>query len=354
MAIIFMDSFDHYSSILQRWDYANNVYISTGRFGNGGWARGISANPTSIYKAGLTSSSDGTLGFAFYDDNEGMQAGNKIVGVWEDGTTHLYVANETVYPILLSVYRGDGTKIGTGTISFPKVTWAHVELTYVIGDAPVGSFQLRINGIVSCSGSSIDTRNSGTGIVNGLQFYAPTANGSQGIRFDDVYLATGATPLGDLRVQYITPSGPGIRTNFTPLSGSNWANVDETTANDNDYNSSNVVGATDLFSMPDLGNVSVHGVQTVLRYQKDDAGSRTVQPVFYRADVDDGGTPPSTTPRWYRGTKVPVYDTFAGSTQLFATSPLSGLSWTKDEINALQFGYAVGDAAMFTIDAKLV
>jgi hypothetical protein len=131
--------------------------------------------------------------------------------------------------------------------------------------------------------------------------------------------------------------------------------VDELTNPDAEYNSSDVVGATDLFAMPNIGNGLVHGVQSVLRYKKDDAGFRTVQPVFYRADVDDGGDPPpSTTPRWYGGTKVPVFDTFVGSTQMLATSPLSGLAWTKDEINALQFGYAVGDAAMFTIDATVV
>ena len=358
MAIIFMDSFDQSLSAYPKWDYHANGGIATGgRYGNKAYISGYSGNPSFLQKNYLNAGSSGSFGFAMYDMANGMQASDKVGAVVESGSNHLYVANESIYPILLSVYRGDGTKLGTGTATFPKQLWAHVELTYTIGDAPNGSFTLRINGIVSCSGSGIDTRNGGSGAVDGIAFFAPTMDGGGSIWFDDVYISTGATPLGDLRVQYLAPSGAGVRTNFTPLSGSNWSNVDESlgTPNDADYNSSNVVGATDLFAMPDIGNGVVHGVQTVLRYRKDDAGFRTVQPALYRADVDDGGLPPpSTTPRWYRGTKMPVYDTFAGSTQMLATSPLSGLSWTKDEINALQFGYAVGDAAMFTIDAKLV
>ena len=355
MAIVFMDSFDHSSSAFPKWDYANNTNMQAGRFGNAVRLRGVGGSTIGLSKSNLSIGSSGTLGFGFYDEPTGMNTGNRQAIIREGSTEHLYLANETIYPIRLSVYRGDGTKLGTGTITFPKSAWVHIELTYTIGDAPNGSFELRINGVLSCSGSGIDTRNGGSsGVSDGVAFVSPNWDGSWGSLLDDVYVASGATPLGDLRVQYLAPTGPGVRTQFTPSTGANWSTVDDATPADGDYNQSNVVSAMDLFSMPDIGNYVVQGVQTVLRHKKDDAGFRTIQPVLYRADVDDGGTPPSSTPRWYRGTQVSAYDTFVGSTQMLATSPLSGLSWTRDEINALQFGYAVGEASMFTLDAKVV
>jgi len=259
----------------------------------------------------------------------------------------------------LAVVRGDynsGALLGTSIDNLLINVYYYIEVK-IVSHSTAGSVVVRVNGV---EWLNLTDQNTTSTSVNSIGwFYNPSGFQAFTVDIDDIYVldtsGTNNNFLGDTRVQYLAPSGAGIRTNFTPLSSTNWSNVDDATPNDNDYNSSSVVGATDLFAMPDIGNGLVHGVQTVLRYKKDDAGFRTVQPVLYRADVDDGGLPPpSTTPRWYRGTKVPVYDTFAGSTQVLDTSPLSGLSWTKDEINALQFGYAVGDAAMFTIDAKLV
>jgi hypothetical protein len=106
----------------------------------------------------------------------------------------------------------------------------------------------------------------------------------------------------------------------------------------------------DLFTMSDLaGNGLIRGVQTISRVKKDDAGFRKAEPVFHKAS----GLGETT--RWYQGRVEPVGDTFGYfALQVFETSPDTGVAWTVDEVNALQYGYAVGDAGMFTLDAKLV
>ena len=355
MAIIFMDSYDHYTSLSERgWiNYGTSISpgitASYGRYSTAGiavndWGRG------GYLPLGADNSSGG-VAFAFYmsawpnPDRELMSL--------MDGLTKqvgLYISTVGV----LYVKGGAGTNLGN-IATLPRSTWIHLELTTTISTT-VGTVTVCVNGVNLLSLTSKNTQASGAAQFNAIGLMqGSSGGGGTDNRFDDLIVYSGTTFVGDLRVQYLAPSNAGIRTNFTPLSDANWSNVDDATPNDNDYNSSNVVGATDLFAMPNIGNGVVHGVQTVLRYKKDDAGFRTVQPVFYRADVDDGGLPPpSTTPRWYRGTKASVYDSFWKSYQVLNTSPLSGLSWTKDEINALQFGYAVGDAAMFTIDASVV
>ena len=112
----------------------------------------------------------------------------------------------------------------------------------------------------------------------------------------------------------------------------------------------NQPGAMDLFTMADLaGSGLVRGVQAISRAKKDDAGFRKASPVFYKASGLGG------TARFYKGSQVPVLDSFSNlPLQMFNTSPDTGVAWTVDEVNALQCGYAVGDAGMFTLDAKVV
>jgi len=354
MAIIYMDSYDYYTSLSERgWinlvPISPGITASYGRYSTAGiavndWGRG------GYLPLGADNSSGG-VAFAFYM-SAWPSSDRELMSLMDGLTKQVVLCISTVG--VLYVKGGAGTNLGN-IATLPRSAWIHLELTTTISTT-VGTVTVRVNGINLLSLTSKNTQASGAAQFNAIGLMqGSSGGGGTDNRFDDLVVYSGTTFVGDLRVQYLAPSNAGIRTNFTPLSGANWSNVDDATPNDNDYNSSNVVGATDLFAMSDIiGNGVVHGVQTVLRHKKDDAGSRTVQPVFYRADVDDGGTPPSTTPRWYRGTKAPVYDSFVPSTQILATSPLSGLSWTRDEINALQYGYAVGDAAMFTIDAELV
>ena len=360
MAIIFMDSFDHYATanVGQKYAYVNGdaVTISVG-----GGRRGTSAlyltNNDSVAMSLPRTPSTVILGVAMMRvGGYYLPAAPSVIRFNNDpaGVQHCYLGFDASYR--LYVARGS-TTLATGTTIIEMNKWYYLEFKVKIHDT-LGTVQLRLNGVNDFTPlTGQDTSNGSPSTLTSISI-GPTNVGAT--YFDDLYVCddTGGSNdnfLGDTAITYCAPSGSGVRTNFTPYTLTNWQNVDDATPNDNDYNSSNVVGATDLFAMPDIGNGTVHGVQSVLRYKKDDAGSRTVQPVFYRADVDDGGDPPpSMTSRWYRGTKTSAYDSFWGSYQILDTSPLSGLSWTKDEINALQYGYAVGDAAMFTIDAKLV
>ena len=365
MPIIFMDGFDHYTDPSEKWDWmwgvdAGGYFPEIGgayaRYGTGGvrfvtQGSGWGSRDANLAKLTPEIGATGVIGFACYfgSATTSEEYYRYPLQVYEsfNSTRHFALGWSNFTPTILSVY-GPGGLVGTGTIPISLNRWYYVEIGFTIGDA--GSFELRINGITSVMGTG-DIKGGGTGTCGWVRF----RNQISTFYLDDVYMSTGAGFNGDTRVQYLAPSGAGVKTDFTPLSGSNWANVDETSINNADYNSSSVAGAMDLFAMPDLGNVQVFGVQPNLRFKKDDAGFRSAKPVLYRANADDGGTPPSTTTRWYLGARKLAFDSFVGASwPVLASSPFSGAAWTRDEVNALQYGYAVGDAGMFTLDAKVV
>ena len=357
MALVFMDSFDHYTSstdLLTKYASTNEAAINTGgRWGtsaiyNGAYGRG------QLRSLQFTSCDTYIIGLAYLSNN--AAADFPIISLREGTITHVYV-----YPVkesrVFRVARGDGTILGTATTLYGVNIWMYLELKVVVHDS-AGSFELRMNGTSIVSASGVDTRNGGTGVINEFMLFdtgGSGANDNDNSWMDDLYFCNNIGPvsnnfLGDIRVQYLVPTGVGAKTQFTPSTGSNWQTVDETAPSDTDYNSASTPGAMDLFGMANLsGNGLVYGVQTILRGKKDDAGFRGAKPAFFKAN----GT--GSTDRYYTGTQSPVGDTFyPAPIQIYNTSPDTGVAWTVDEVNALQYGYAVGDAGMFTLDAKLV
>jgi hypothetical protein len=358
MAIIFMDSFDHCNTAsllaMTRYEYVTDGWggqavITTGRFGNGCYLRNDSR--IAEIRKDLPVGNSGVVGFVLKQEalsTPMFEVNRGPLLLIEGATTHLQVGYSSNSPNILSVYRA-GTLLGTGTISFANNVWVHVELKFTIGSS--GSYALRINGVQSVAATGVNTQNGGTGSIDRVSWKAPHDTTTyRAFTMDDSVVQSGGDFLGDLRVEYLVPTGAGSRTQFTPSTGSNWQTVDEVPAVDTDYNSSNSPGAMDLFAMANLsGNGLVYGVQTILRGKKDDAGFRRVRPVLYKASGSGD------TSRYYMGIQSRVSDSFVNSPlQAFDPSPDTGVAWTVDEVNALQYGYAVGDAGMFTLDAKLV
>ena len=356
MAIIFMDSFDHYTKaeVLNKWSSsalgANNSGIGAGgRFGNcvyfGDWyasylIKNIETHPRTMI-----------VGFAFYQT--GPPNGDTIFGLYGGGTLQCKL---TWVSATSSIKAWTATTDRGAVAIIPSSSWVYIEVKAYIDNAG-GTFEVRVSGTPVLVLSGIDTQAHAS--INYIDQVMLGRDNPSGVAFnskyDDCYMCdtTGSVAndfLGDTRIEYLAPTGAGVRTQFTPSTGSNWQNVDESPASDADYNSNNSPGAMDLFQMANLSvNGLVHGVQTISRAKKDDAGFRKALPVFYKASgLGD-------TARFYKGSQAPVLDSFTNlPIQVMTTSPDTGVAWTVDEVNALQYGYAVGDAGMFTLDAKVV
>jgi hypothetical protein len=329
MALLFCDGFDHYSTYTDKgWvgggNYAPSI-SGNGRFGTSSLRMGDARASASIFVGNHT---QGVVGFAIKGTFTDSQW---IARVIEGSTVHLYLSTDSIGR--LYVMNGSGSVVATGStpaLGPPFNVWKYIEMAYVIHDT-TGSVTVYVNGQSYLTASSADTRYDATGTPNviGVGWYdAGQIHGP--IDYDDFYVVGGSTtPLGDVRVQSILPSGAGNTTQMTPSTGSNYACVDDAAPNaDTDYVSETTAGEKDTYA---FGNVTptsgtIKGVQVMINARKDDAGSRSIAPVYRPASTD------------YDGATVSVGDSYAYYREITEVSPETSAAWTIAEVNGAEFG----------------
>jgi hypothetical protein len=334
MALVFCDGFDHYTTSLftTKWDArggSGDLTIGTsyrrGSTGQGLWWRYNSGEPN--FRKDLPSNATYTFGLAL-QPVASIGADDPLISLRESGTTHISLQYDSSNH--LKVVMGASTVLGTGSTVLQVSTWYYVELKVTINDS-TGSFELRINGQTETSGSGVDTRNGGTGVIDNIYF--TTAQFSSQY-MDDFYVCDGSGSvnnsfLGDIKIETLYPSGAGTTTQFTPSTGSNYQNVDETTPNDDtDYNYTSTTGNKDTYAYADLATTAgiVYGVQQLIYARKDDAGTRTIAPV-----ARSGGTD-------YDGSTVSLLDTYTYFRSVRDVNPNTSSGWTISEVNGAEFG----------------
>jgi len=335
MTMLFCDSFDHYTTIAQKW-------TTTGP-------------PTKT----ITSGSTVIFGFAFRRVSAfHATAAQVLCSLREGATDHIYI--ETVPgTATIRVMRGGAVALVTLSTTFTTNVWYYVEVKANIHDT-TGSIATRVNGADNGSFAG-DTRNAGTGIVDTLQIgttafspsddmtivAAATRFGAAGLRynandyatdmhFDDLYVCNSAGTvnndfLGDVRIEALYPNGVGNYAQWTPSAGANWQNVDETTPNDEtDYNISGTVNQIDTYAFTNLTSTagSVAAVQANLHARKDDAGTRQIAPQYRSAAVDAVGATKTLSTSWTQYNDVRETDP-------------SAAAWTIASVNAAEFGAKV-------------
>lgn len=305
---------------------------------------GIGSAPTSLW-----------CQFAFRSPYAGMDAVNEGSGRF--GIININEIRIGFVPTTFQIAatRAVSTILGYSSASNlkPLNSWIFIEASVTV-HATAGSVLVKHNGVEVLNLTNIDTATGCAATISSLIITSGTGSSTDYAYYDDLIIGdtTGgiSSPPGDARVEYIPPSAAGDRAQFTPSAGVNYSNVNETgTANDSNYNSSKVPGDMDLFAMTDLaGSGIVHAVQTVIRGRKDDAGTRTVAPVFRKSvnAADD-------TPRLYVGPDAPVTDTPSYVKSIFETSPDTGSAWGVDEINDIEYGYMIAGSQIFTVSAQI-
>jgi hypothetical protein len=340
MALLFMDSFDHYAAadVLLKWTGGGiSTLTSPGRLG-GSAGRITNAQSNGLTK-GLSAASGTTLvvGFGFRSANFGGSV--NFFGVGEATALHagLQANNDGSFSAVrlsASALGNPGTVLGTtapGVISLN--TWYHLQVKIVVHDT-AGVVEVRLNGAATpvLSVTGVDTRNAATGVATQVVLsYASNAGG--GTDYDDLWVCdtTGAAPwntyLGDCRVDARFPNGAGSTTGWTPTPAvANYQNVDDPTPNgDTDYNSTLTIGATDTFAVQDVAvpGAPLYGVQVSMSAKKSDAGACTLAPMV--AGVQGAAVAPATT---YTYATVP-----------YALNPNGNVPWTEAAFNAAEFGY---------------
>jgi hypothetical protein len=327
--LLFMDGFDHYTTLANKWPTASGYIISSaaGRNGTSGLRRN---GGNAIIRVPLSPTPTIIVGFTFLYTDAGplVPLGN----IDESGIGHLRIDLATGGFIRV-IRNATGTALGTSTGALLPGVRYFVEIKATIHDT-AGSVEVRVDGATWLQLTNVDTRNGGTGVVDTFGFGAAQGGAIQ-TDYDDLYICdnSGASNndfLGDVKVETLRPTGSGAHTDFTPSAGSNWQNVDDAAPNDDtDYNSSAVAGARDSFAMSDLATSqgSVKAVQQMTRLRKDDAGTRTA-----RASLRVGATD-------YDGAGQSVQDTYVSRLRVVEQNPATSAPWTISDVNALEAGY---------------
>lgn len=359
MALLFMDSFDHYANadLGEKWstitdsgsigESTTRIVAAIGRRASQGLrlqtTGGAGNSETGSVSVTLTPG-DATCivglalnqatAFSGYEvgTTEG-NASNVIVSVRQGATTQVWFrlnADGTISALRAT------TVLGTTTAVLVVNTYSYLEFKVTINDT-TGVVQIRNNGVLVLDLSAQDTANGAAGWNNIRLGTVGQASGTVQRYYDDLYVldGTGSAPLntvlGDVRVDARYPTAEGASSAWTPLSGTDNALMVDETAPDDDttYVSTSTTGATDTHVTQDapVAGAAIYGVQHCLNMKKADAGPCTVAPVVRYSTTD------------YTGSDLSPSTSYAYGLVVQETNPGTGVQWTDTDFNASEFGY---------------
>lgn len=236
--------------------------------------------------------------------------------------------------------RRGSTSLGTSPVFFRDAR-DYWEFKIVARTSTNGSVEIRRNGVVFYTLSSVNTANSGSdgadlfevtfaaGVTGGTHHWDDIAINDDTGGQNDSYLS------GDLVVHGTNPNSDGASTQWTPSTGStHFSLVDDPAGspNDTDYVTSAVLSDIDLYNYTDFSligtNTPIIGIMVGTTGAMQASGDRDVE-VRVR---DTGGSQVSGTAHNFASTTI---EHFA---QCFDQNPVTSVDWTKASLNAAQFG----------------
>jgi len=345
MALLFMDSFDHYvtADLAAKWTTVDSggtytdISATSGRRSGGAVRSGNSAsNSVAPFVTKTLAPADATIILGCAVKPTTINADYPLFTVGDNSAWHggLYGAGGNT----LNYRRGPnygGTVLGA-TSALTTGSFTYLEIRVTISDT-VGVVTVRFNGTTVLTLTSQDTKDATLAGwtrfgLHSLQGTAGTAN----VVVDDLYVldGSGAAPwnavLGDVRVDARYPTGAGATTGWTPSAGANWAAVDDATPNgDTDYVIATTSGLVDTYVVQDapVAGGTILGVQHCLNIKKMDASTCTVAPVIRHSSTN------------YVGADLAPSTAYGYGLQIAATNPGTSAAWVEADFNNAEFGF---------------
>lgn len=346
--LIYSDSFDHYTTLLNKWSDVSTqttapaINAAKGRNGTAGGYFLTRSNGDSWFQKNISSIQTIVVGVALYLEAACADANDdcKTIDFKDSGTTQVSVDLTNAGQVKI---KRAGVLLATAGFSIPTATYVYLEAKVVIATGTGGSVVLRLNGGSLNGGStsthtSLNTSSTGNAFAGAVRI-GSVSNGDSNasMRFDDVYIAdtTGSFNndfIGDVRIYAVFADGAGDSTQLA-LTGAatNWQAVSENPPDsDTSYVSSSTVTDKDLYNFATVPAASVIPAVVVwLRARKDDAGTRSVRGLakLSGTEVDSGADAALNTTYTFHG-------------ELFERDPATN-AWTGTNFNSSQFGVKV-------------
>lgn len=346
MALLGFEGFDHLSTTIGT-DFVNMPFGTTGaRKGNwtlisnlnivAGLLGGLAINTNNVVFSSpvvhlLSSYNTLIVGFRYKTRLLGTEV-RDILRFRDSGTDQCGIGTNINGQLIF--WRGtNATVLGVGPSIMLTSAWYMIEIKVSIDNA-AGSVEVRVDGATEISLSGIDTQTTANASTNEtelvMEFTAATGGGT----FDDFYMedTTGPAPfndfLGIVRVETLFVTTDNSVT-WTPLSGSNASNVDETRMDSNTTYNSNSTTGIDTFSHGALTStpVTIFQVDVVSAAVKTDVGL-----IQYRNKLISGGSTIS-------GSSSNLATVYQYIRDGYQTDPDTGVSWTQSGVNNSFIGY---------------
>lgn len=277
------------------------------------------------------------FGIVFYKQSTGVPYVNTSYPLIKmkdtaDGGTHINICLNSSYNF--AVYR-DTTLLGTSSgKTVINQTWHHLEAKVYFHDSN-GTIELKLDGTTILSLTSQDTLTGSNAYAR--HFEVRCIHSSMETHFDLWYLCdnAGSAPqndfLGDCRCDIIRPNGAGNQSDFTPLAGSNYENVDEITPDDDTtYNSSGTVNDQDSYALPSLDSVgTIYGTKNSICIKKDDAGTKNAK-ILTRSNIT-----------FYKSNEIFPATTYVTYGKIYQDNPDDSLAWELADIAGMEVGVEV-------------
>lgn len=343
MSLLFLDSFDHYTNLNDKWDaqfFGSNIVATqaAGRFvdgalsikgsGGGGWR-----------DKSLPNSVELIAGFAWNNTaGDSFDGIFKFVDNFSAESLFATLVIDTSSGVGTLTYNGNTATTSTGV--FTGSVWQHVEMRVLMSDT-VGVLQIRRNGVEVASVTGIDTRPAS--VTHFTAFRVEADSNSQNHHMDDLYIvdaltANNNTYLGDSRITVLRPKDDGLVNNFLPVGeANNWETVDEL-LNDGDttYVEAGAELAREAYQNKTFTDVGVtpgviFGVQVVNAAKKTDAGRLDyLDQMIINGTTYDNGVDIISTSGTYKMTRF-IRD----------TDPSDDATWTEAKVDITGSGLEI-------------
>lgn len=350
---IYIESFDTYTTVSQKWDATNNVtpIISTGasRFGVG---QGMTMSNGGATKFLNTNVATFTVGFAYkiaaiFGTTQALMNFGDLTNtlnqislcVNPNATLQFYAGTAGISG---TVFNGSLTR-GLPSIPITLGVWSYMEVKF--SAASSGLAELRLGGAslpaISFSGNTLCSTGSPGSYTSAFSFTYPTGS----FQVDDMYMLDGsgtgllATYLGDVRITTVVPTGDSgtgglnvFTTTPSQTTGNHYLNVKEIPPDDNtSYNSDATPGDRESYRVGTLALTGqIIAVNQLMRAEKDDANVRSIAAMARNNSVDSSP-----------GTTFTLPSSYLYINQIWLTDPNTGVGWTQSGFNTAEFGLVV-------------
>tara|TARA_R110000772_G_scaffold223615_1_gene334190 strand:+ start:3609 stop:4655 length:1047 start_codon:yes stop_codon:yes gene_type:complete len=343
MSVLFLDSFDHYNQMDEKWDaqfFGSNIFpvFDHGRFTPGALQiKGTGGGGTQTKNLDPPTSQEVIAGFAYNNTNADVYSAR--INFEDNLGNKAYLIID--FPSGVASFSYLGNNISTGLTIFTGSVWQHVEIR-VKAHASLGELEIRRNGQTEASATGLNTLD--VGFTGFSQFVIGADHNSQRHHLDDLYIFNtegdkNNTFAGDTRITVLRPNANGLDNNFTPFGAAdNYMAVDDA-IHDQDltYVEAGQIGAKERYSLFDFTELgispgTVYCTQVVNASKKTDAGQ-----LKYKDQMIIGGIA-------YDNGQADVIATSGTYQMTFMvndTDPSDGGDWTEAKIAAIGSGIEI-------------